>query len=150
MITTKTTTDYSYGIIPVRKEGDDFKFLISQHRGGYWTFPKGHKEGEETDLEAAKREMREETGLEVSDVIEDKVFKVNYIPVHGRQGFIDKVVSLFIGFPEETFATIPIEFAHEIEEARWCGADEAKVLFVRDEWKNVLDEVVSYLSIHEK
>ena len=45
------------------------KFLLIQHPAksngdeGHWDFPKGHVEGNETELETAKRELIEETGI---------------------------------------------------------------------------------------
>ena len=45
------------------------EFLLIQHPTksngdeGHWDFPKGHVEGNETELETAKRELIEETGI---------------------------------------------------------------------------------------
>ena len=45
------------------------EFLLIQHPAksngdkGHWDFPKGHVEGSETELETAKRELIEETGI---------------------------------------------------------------------------------------
>lgn len=41
----------------------DLKFLLLYHGRGYWNFPKGKIESEEKSLQAALREIREETGL---------------------------------------------------------------------------------------
>ena len=46
------------------------EFLIIQHSTesnelkGHWDFPKGHVEENETELETASRELKEETGIE--------------------------------------------------------------------------------------
>jgi 8-oxo-dGTP diphosphatase len=42
------------------------KLLLGQRHGGGWCIPCGHVEWDETIEEAALREMREETGLEVT------------------------------------------------------------------------------------
>ena len=54
------------GGIPYRRNGDDLEVLLV-HRPRYddWTFPKGKLENGETDEEAARREVEEETGLDV-------------------------------------------------------------------------------------
>ena len=45
------------------------EFLLIQHPAkpngdeGHWDFPKGHVEGSETELQTAKRELIEETGI---------------------------------------------------------------------------------------
>ena len=46
------------------------KFLITRRKsdkslGGYWEFPGGKTESGETDIEALKREIREELGIEI-------------------------------------------------------------------------------------
>ena len=52
-------------------EGESLRFLIGHPGGpifvnkddGYWTIPKGQLDGDESALEAAKREFEEETGM---------------------------------------------------------------------------------------
>lgn len=45
--------------------------LIRTHRGSGWTFPKGHIEEGESDEEAARREIEEETGLTDLELVDD-------------------------------------------------------------------------------
>lgn len=55
----------SCGFLLVREiEGRNY-FLILKSKAGdfYWEFAKGHKEDEESDLQTAIRELREETGI---------------------------------------------------------------------------------------
>ena len=40
-------------------------FLLIQQKAGHYGFPKGHVEKNETEVETAIREIKEETGLEV-------------------------------------------------------------------------------------
>tara|TARA_B100000941_G_C28414738_1_gene505469 strand:- start:219 stop:632 length:414 start_codon:yes stop_codon:yes gene_type:complete len=57
--------DKSCGIVLFNSD----EFLLIQHPTksngdeGHWDFPKGHVEGNETELETAKRELIEETGI---------------------------------------------------------------------------------------
>ena len=53
--------------------------LIRHRKGGHWSFPKGHVEGTETEVETAKREIKEETAI---DVLIDPTFRetVSYFP----------------------------------------------------------------------
>ena len=44
------------------KEG---KVLLVQHNAGHWDFPKGHMEENETEVQTAIREVKEETNLDV-------------------------------------------------------------------------------------
>jgi bis(5'-nucleosidyl)-tetraphosphatase len=56
----------SAGVIPVRWSGDHWLYLMLRAYQ-YWDFPKGKTEAGETPLEAALREVKEETGLERLD-----------------------------------------------------------------------------------
>lgn len=52
-------------IIYRRHHGNIELLLIKNANGGHWSFPKGHVEAGETEEETAKREIMEETGIEV-------------------------------------------------------------------------------------
>ncbi|MGZ3687633.1 MAG: bis(5'-nucleosyl)-tetraphosphatase [Bdellovibrionota bacterium] len=52
----------SAGIIPVRRDGNRWLFLLLRSYA-YWDFPKGMVEENEDPLSAALRELKEETGL---------------------------------------------------------------------------------------
>ncbi|RFA31478.1 NUDIX hydrolase [Alkalilimnicola ehrlichii] len=52
----------SAGVIPVRRERDQW-LLLMLRAYQYWDFPKGRTEAGETPLQAALREVEEETGL---------------------------------------------------------------------------------------
>lgn len=54
----------SSGAIIFRKEGGKIYYLLLNYGNGYWGFPKGRQEKGEEDLETARREIKEETGLE--------------------------------------------------------------------------------------
>lgn len=41
-------------------------YLLLKYGGGNWGFPKGHVEAGETDVQAAQREVEEETGIPVA------------------------------------------------------------------------------------
>ncbi|MEW5943937.1 MAG: bis(5'-nucleosyl)-tetraphosphatase [Pseudomonadota bacterium] len=56
------TAQYSAGVVVVRRRGDDWRYLLLRAYRN-WDFPKGLVEAGETPLEAAIREVREETGL---------------------------------------------------------------------------------------
>ncbi len=49
-------------IVYTRQEGK-YLFVLVQERSGSYSFPKGHMEGNETEMETARREVFEETGL---------------------------------------------------------------------------------------
>lgn len=54
----------SCGVMPYRRREGRVEFLmLFQHRSQTWSFPKGHMEPGETEIQTALRELEEETGL---------------------------------------------------------------------------------------
>lgn len=70
----------SCGAIVYRKYHGNTEILLIKHiNSGHWSFPKGHVEAGETEIETAMREIKEETDI---DVIIDPTFRetVTYSP----------------------------------------------------------------------
>ena len=56
----------SCGAIVYRKSHGNTEILLIKHvNSGHWSFPKGHVEGNETELETAQRENKKENGIDV-------------------------------------------------------------------------------------
>lgn len=53
----------SCGAIVFTRQNGQILYAVVQERAGTYSFPKGHMEGDETELETARREIFEETGL---------------------------------------------------------------------------------------
>ncbi len=53
--------------------------LVQSGKYGHWSFPKGHMEAGETELETAIREVKEETNIDVK-IISDKKYTISYMP----------------------------------------------------------------------
>ncbi len=82
------------GFVVYRRTHEGLKFLLLYRRGKYWNFPKGHFEPGEKSLDAALREVSEETGLHKSDlriIPEFRAYEKFYFRV-GKQGIYDTVI----------------------------------------------------------
>ncbi len=53
----------SAGFVVFRKQAGKRLYLLLEHESGRWDFPKGNIERGEIPLEAAERELKEETGI---------------------------------------------------------------------------------------
>ena len=121
----------SCGAIVYRRFHGNVEILLIKHvNSGHWSFPKGHVEGDETELETARREIKEETGL---DVILDQTFRetVSYSPKRDTQ----KVVVYFLALARN-YDFVPQE--EEIAEIRWVDIIRATHMLTYENDKNIV------------
>jgi 8-oxo-dGTP pyrophosphatase MutT (NUDIX family) len=85
----------SAGIIIYHSQSEQPMYLVLHYICGHWDFPKGHLEPEESMLEAAQRELQEETGL-YADVHEGFTHTFDYF-IRYSNILVLKTVSLFVG-----------------------------------------------------
>lgn len=115
----------SAGVIVVRFENNKPCFLLLRAYD-FWDFPKGKIENDETKLQAAVREVNEESGI--CDL------KFNWGRVYyetERFGRNNKVVYYFLASTENKCVQIeknPVTGCAEHQEYRWVSYDEAMIL----------------------
>lgn len=112
--------DFSAGGVVVR--GDDVAVIVPKRRGSQsgkvLGLPKGHPDGDETEIETAIREVREETGLVAEPV--DKLGEIRYS--YERKGqAIDKRVVFYL----LEYRSGELSHDHEIEQVQWMPIEEA-------------------------
>jgi 8-oxo-dGTP pyrophosphatase MutT (NUDIX family) len=82
----------SCGAICFTVQDGEPRVLVIRHRyGGHWAFPKGHVEPGETERQTARREVREETGVQVR-LLNGYRESVVYSPARG----VSKKVVFFV------------------------------------------------------
>lgn len=116
---------------------DNKVLLIYEKSAQYWGFPKGHIEGNETELETAKREVKEEVGLDV-EINENKRYELNYITDKG----IDKTTVLYIAEPKNDEIVMQ---ESEIQNVQWCNFNEALDVISYDNLKDVFRKAIKEL-----
>ncbi len=136
------TKEQSYGIIPFRQSGDNVEVLLVLHRNGeFWGFPKGHGQPKENPLEVARRELYEETQLEVEQFMSLKPLSDRYTYMHAEKGEIDKHIDYFMA---SVSGDVNIQ-DEEILEARWVTIDEAFELLTYEGSRNVCKQALVLL-----
>ena len=133
--------DASFGVVPMFKNGDVVEFLLIQHIGGHWAFPKGHAEGEELPLETAQREFEEETGVLQYQVDENKTFQEEYYPQKNGEIF-HKTVIYYPAWVSDKRVKIQ---ESEISDYGWLEYKDAMAKMTFPAGKKVLREVKKYL-----
>ena len=84
----------SCGAVVFYKNGVD-NYLLLQYEAGHWDFVKGNVEPNEAEIETVMRELREETGITASQLIEGFRERIQYF--YRRQGeTIHKEVVFFL------------------------------------------------------
>ncbi len=131
-------TDLSYGILPFDQREGCWRALLVHHlHGGHWAFPKGHPEPGETAIECATRELLEETGLEVVQILRDGPFIEHYtFDMKGRH--IDKTVKYFAA---RVSGSIKVQ-EEELLDCRWVPINDAPALLTFPEARRLLDEAI--------
>lgn len=105
----------------------------------YWSFPKGHQERGETDIETALRETKEEVGLDVEIVDREPIQTWHMV----HNGTVRKEIQLFIAKPLNGDI---LRQGDEVEIVRWAPIDEAGSFFdeyYNDVWEEFLRRVKS-------
>lgn len=134
-------TDISYGIVPLRRQSSgDWEVLLVLHQKGFWAFPKGHAELNESPEETASRELHEETGLKVVQFLALKPFSEHYV-FHFQGEPIHKTVIYFAALVEGSIH-VQIE---EIQDCQWFSFQGAEQQITFKESKSVLKSIINSL-----
>jgi bis(5'-nucleosidyl)-tetraphosphatase len=89
-------------------------FLLMEHHDR-WDLPKGHVDPGESDMEAALRELEEETGFEENELLIDPDFcyEQRYLVAGGRYGnagkHLEKILRIFLATIDEARAPVVTE-----------------------------------------
>lgn len=126
----------SAGCIIIENE----KILLVKQTSGNWGFPKGHLEKGESETEAAIRETKEETNLDVTILDENKRYSIEYDTNKGTHKesvyFLAKKTSNNITRQES-----------EITEIKWFNFEEAIETISFENAKELLKKVLTDLKL---
>jgi bis(5'-nucleosidyl)-tetraphosphatase len=114
--------------------------LLKYSNGGHWDFAKGKIEAGETKETAALRELREETGMQVTlDPAFEYSFSYTYTQQDGRQA--RKTVYFFVGIAND----MTVVLSSEHMQYAWVGYDDAVSMITFDTAKQLLMQVDTFI-----
>lgn len=132
----------SCGVIPFIKEDNEVKFLLIKHLDGHWSFPKGKKDPGESDLETAKREFLEETGINEIQILDHRTFIEKYSFTKDEKE-IEKEVVYYLGEVQTKDVKIQQE---EVSEYKWLDYDNALKVLTHKETIQILTDANEYMN----
>ncbi len=133
----------SCGAVVFTRRNGEILYVIVQEASGAYSFPKGHMEGSETEMQTAAREIREETGL--SPVFLTGFRETDEYDLSEKPGTHKQVVYFLAEYGGE-----PLVPRHgEIRKILLMPCAEAMRLFQHEGTRRVLAAAQAFLSGHE-
>jgi 8-oxo-dGTP diphosphatase len=114
-----------------RRDGRLEVAVVHRPRHDDWTIPKGKLDGDESDVEAARREILEETGF--SGVLGPALGEVRY-----RVAVGDRMVAKHVRYWAMEATAGGFAANSEVDELRWVSPEEALTMLTYDLDRGVL------------
>ena len=111
------------------------KVLLIKQNEGHWGFPKGHVEENETEIETATREVKEETNLDV-EVDSNKRYTTEYVTNAGKLKQVVFFIAKCIG------GEIKAQEC-EVSEIRWVEFEKAIKLITYDNTRELFEKAIN-------
>ena len=127
------------GVVVRRMEGRPFVAVV-RVRDAILALPKGHPDGHESAAAAARREVREETGLDAELV--EKLGDIRYW--YAREG--ERVMKIVAFFLFRYRSGDVADHDHEVEEALWIPLDEAPERLAYEGERQMAESALSRLA----
>lgn len=130
----------SCGAVVFTKRNGQLLYVLVQEQAGAYSLPKGHMEGDETELETARREILEETGLR--PVFLNGFYQQDEYHLSEKPGTWKRVTYFLAEFGNEPL--IPRE--GEIKQVRLLPYEQALDLFKHESTKKILTLAHTFLT----
>lgn len=132
--------EISCGAVVYTRKNDNILYVIVKSTEGYFGFPKGHMEKNETEEQTAIREIFEETGLKVNIIPGFKT--INEYPIPHKEGAIKRVIYFLAEYDNQN-----IRYQKdELLGAYLMTYEEAISLFQFDNLKKVFDKARDFIT----
>lgn len=132
--------DDSCGAVVFTRQNNKILYVIIQSIEGYYGFPKGHIEGNETEEETALREIFEETGLKVDILPGFKYTDTHSIP--GKLNLKKRIVYFVAEYSDQRISYQP----EELLGASLMSYDEAMNAFQFENSRTILREANKFIT----
>ena len=125
----------SCGIMVYHSLEKEPKFLLLQSRiNNHWSFPKGHMEKDETEIETAVREVKEETNLDV-EIDANKRYTIEYVTDKGNLKQVVLFIAKCIGGEIKAQES-------EVNDIKWLNFNEAIETITYDNTRELFKKIL--------
>lgn len=137
----------SVGVILFRySKRDGLQYLVLYHRGSYWNFPKGKVDPGETEIQTAKRELAEETGIKNIDLIKGWRQQTSFFFKEDRDGKKELIKKDFILYLAKLPAGAQTLISDEHNGYAWMEFKIASKYLKFKNLKEILKEADSFVN----
>ncbi|MBL7156176.1 MAG: transcription antitermination factor NusB [Candidatus Pacebacteria bacterium] len=131
------------GGLVYRKNNEKYQFALVFDAFGFWTFPKGHLEENETFTQALLRELEEEIGLKDLRIIKELGYR-EYVAKDPEKGKVKRKVTDFL-LEASGNTDLKVEKSGGIRDGKWFDADKVLELRGYKECESALKIGIEYI-----
>lgn len=138
---TKLPVEHKAGAVVYAFYEGQYHFALVHDVFGYWTLSKGGvEEGEDVET-AAKRELKEEIGLDID--IKEILGSDQYVASHPQNGKTLKQVTFFLA--EAPYIPLVLETSGGLDDAKWFPLSDIGTLHIYDSITTLLTKAINIL-----
>ena len=130
----------SCGAVVFRKQKEGVKYLLLHYESVHWDFPKGHMEKNEKEEMTAAREIKEETGIEEIEFVDNFRETIKYFYKKGEETVYKEVI-----FFLAQSATEHVELSKEHIGYAWMSYEHAYKRLTYNNAKELLEKADEFL-----
>ena len=134
--------EYSCGAVVYTRKIGQLLFAIVQEMAGAYSFPKGHMENGETEIETAVREVREEIGI-LPEFIDGFRMQDEY-SLREKPGTSKRVTYFLAEFRDEPLIPRP----GEIRQILLLPCEQAMACFEHENTRRILSAAYDFITNH--
>jgi len=117
------------------------EYLLLHYTSGHWDFPKGHQAENEIEIETAKRELFEETGLNDVEFTDRSKDKIHYFFRNPNRELVSKDVIFFLAKSKAKEVTLSYEHKGYL----WLKYDDALKKLTYENARGILKRANEFL-----